>query len=98
MSSSSDTGAAYPLGHFRVPLQQQPECARLCVHAAGGDFPVGFLTYPLGLGVWLSFTDTRIGQAGDFIGLENYCYLHGRQRVLAVGVQYRRLHRSSPPS
>ena len=31
-----------------------------------------FLTYPLGLGVWLGFTDTRIGRAGVFIGLENY--------------------------
>ena len=28
-----------------------------------------FLTYPLGLGVWLGFTDTRIGRAGVFIGL-----------------------------
>ena len=31
-----------------------------------------FLTYPLGLGVWLGFTDTRIGRPGIFIGLENY--------------------------
>ena len=31
-----------------------------------------FLTYPLGLGVWLGFTDTRIGRDGQFIGLENY--------------------------
>jgi multiple sugar transport system permease protein len=31
-----------------------------------------FLTYPLGLGVWLGFTDTRIGRAGTWIGLENY--------------------------
>jgi multiple sugar transport system permease protein len=31
-----------------------------------------FLTYPLALGVWLGFTDTRIGRAGEFIGLENY--------------------------
>jgi multiple sugar transport system permease protein len=31
-----------------------------------------FLTYPLGLGVWLGFTDTRIGRDGIFIGLENY--------------------------
>ena len=31
-----------------------------------------FLTYPLGLGIWLGFTDTRIGRAGVFIGLENY--------------------------
>jgi multiple sugar transport system permease protein len=31
-----------------------------------------FLTYPLGLGVWLGFTDTRIGRAGTWIGFENY--------------------------
>ena len=31
-----------------------------------------FLTYPLGLGVWLGFTDTTIGQSGKFIGLANY--------------------------
>jgi len=34
-----------------------------------------FLTYPLGLGVWLGFTDTKIGRAGSFIGLENYAFL-----------------------
>lgn len=34
-----------------------------------------FLAYPLGLGVWLSFTDTKIGRAGEFIGLENYEWL-----------------------
>ncbi|KPH80011.1 carbohydrate ABC transporter permease [Bosea vaviloviae] len=34
-----------------------------------------FLAYPLGLGVWLSFTDTKIGRAGVFIGLENYIWL-----------------------
>jgi multiple sugar transport system permease protein len=31
-----------------------------------------FLTYPLALGVWLGFTDTRIGRDGVFVGLENY--------------------------
>ena len=31
-----------------------------------------FLTYPLGLGVWLAFTDTTIGREGEFIGLWNY--------------------------
>lgn len=35
-------------------------------------FLLVFLTYPLGLGVWLGFTDTRIGRAGVFVGLENY--------------------------
>lgn len=34
-----------------------------------------FLAYPLGLGVWLSFTDTKIGREGVFIGLENYIWL-----------------------
>ena len=40
-------------------------------------FLVCFLTYPLGLGVWLGFTDTRIGRAGVFIGWENYASLLG---------------------
>ena len=31
-----------------------------------------FLTYPLGLGIWMGFTDARIGRPGIFIGLENY--------------------------
>ena len=36
-----------------------------------------FLAYPLGLGIWLSFTDAKIGRAGEFIGLENYEWLQG---------------------
>jgi multiple sugar transport system permease protein len=31
----------------------------------------------LGLGIWLSFTDTRIGRVGEFIGTENYEWLWG---------------------
>ena len=31
-----------------------------------------FLTYPLGLGMWLGLTDTKIGRDGVFIGLDNY--------------------------
>ncbi|WP_252349306.1 MULTISPECIES: carbohydrate ABC transporter permease [Brucella/Ochrobactrum group] len=38
-------------------------------------FLLCFLTYPLGLGVWLGFTDTKIGRDGIFIGLENYEFL-----------------------
>jgi multiple sugar transport system permease protein len=34
-----------------------------------------FLTYPLGLGVWLGFTDAKIGRPGVFVGLENYLSL-----------------------
>ena len=36
-----------------------------------------FLTYPLGLGVWLGITDTKIGRGGAWIGLENYEFLWG---------------------
>src|ERR1022692_693000 len=38
-------------------------------------FLILFLAYPLGLGVWLSFTDAKIGQSGEFIGIENYEWL-----------------------
>src|SRR5512141_3160846 len=38
-------------------------------------FLILFLAYPLGLGVWLSFTDARIGRPGVFIGTENYEWL-----------------------
>jgi multiple sugar transport system permease protein len=31
-----------------------------------------FLTYPLGLGAWLGFTDTTIGRPGQYVGLENF--------------------------
>jgi multiple sugar transport system permease protein len=41
--------------------------------AAG--FLILFLAYPLGLGVWMSFTDAKIGRGGAFIGLENYEWL-----------------------
>jgi multiple sugar transport system permease protein len=34
-----------------------------------------FLAYPLFLGVWLSFTNTKIGRVGKFVGLENYEWL-----------------------
>jgi multiple sugar transport system permease protein len=36
-----------------------------------------FLTYPLILGVWLGFTDTKIGRNGIWVGLENYLFLMG---------------------
>ena len=38
-------------------------------------FLILFLAYPLGLGVWISFTDARIGRGGVFVGLENYEWL-----------------------
>mgnify|MGYP003348541269 CR=1 FL=1 len=45
-----------------------------CLLPAVGLLTV-FLTYPLGLGIWLAFTDTKIGRSGQWIGLENFEYL-----------------------
>ena len=48
-------------------------------------FLLCFLTYPLGLGVWLAFTDTKIGRSGIFIGLENFTWL-AEDRVFWLSV------------
>jgi multiple sugar transport system permease protein len=45
-------------------------------------FLLFFLAYPLGLGVWLSFTDTRIGRPGQFVGFENYSWVLGDSKFL----------------
>ena len=34
-----------------------------------------FLTYPLGLGTWLGFTDAKVGRPGEWIGLDNFKFL-----------------------
>ena len=36
-----------------------------------------FLTYPLGLGTWLGFTDAKVGRDGEWIALENFSFLVG---------------------
>ncbi|MEZ5824031.1 MAG: sugar ABC transporter permease [Geminicoccaceae bacterium] len=46
----------------------------ICMLPAVGLLTI-FLSYPLGLGIWLAFTDTRIGRPGIFVGLENYAWL-----------------------
>jgi len=38
-------------------------------------FLLVFLSYPLGLGIWLSFTDSRIGHVGAWIGAENFAWI-----------------------
>jgi multiple sugar transport system permease protein len=34
-----------------------------------------FLTYPLGLGTWLGFTDAKVGRAGEWIGIDNFEFI-----------------------
>lgn len=36
-----------------------------------------FLTYPLGLGTWLGFTDAKVGRSGEWVGLDNFSFLIG---------------------
>ncbi len=36
-----------------------------------------FLTYPLGLGIWLGLTNATLGESGRFIGIGNYLSLAG---------------------
>ncbi len=52
----------------------KPFLVFMCLLPACGLLLV-FLTYPLGLGIWLSFTDTKIGGSGHYIGLDNFEYL-----------------------
>ena len=38
-----------------------------------------FLTYPLGLGTYLGFTDTKIGRGGEWVGIDNFVFLWSDQ-------------------
>ena len=55
-------------------LDWKPLLVVMCLAPAVGLLMV-FLTYPLGLGIWLAFTDTTIGRRGIWVGLENFEYL-----------------------
>ena len=52
----------------------RPFLVFMCMLPAAGLLLV-FLTYPLGLGIWLAFTDTTIGRSGQWVGIENFEYL-----------------------
>ena len=57
-----------------------------------------FLTYPLGLGTWLGFTDTKVGRAGVWVGLDNFKYLVRRLASRASRSSTRSSTRSSRAS
>lgn len=58
-------------------LQNSRNLLGLAFMLPAGVLLLLFLTYPLGLGVWLGFTDTKIGRGGEWIGLSNYEFLWG---------------------
>jgi multiple sugar transport system permease protein len=63
-----------PDGWFTRLFDHKGFLTAMCMLPTAGLLIV-FLTYPLGLGLWLSLTDTTIGQPGDFIGLDNFVSL-----------------------
>jgi len=58
-------------------LQNNRNALGLIFMLPAAVFLVLFLTYPLGLGIWLGFTDAKIGRPGGWIGLGNYEFLWG---------------------
>jgi multiple sugar transport system permease protein len=54
----------------RILDRREPLAVLLLLPAAA--FLLLFLTYPLGLGTWLGFTDAKIGRGGAWIGLDNF--------------------------
>lgn len=73
MSVSADSIPAAPSSRWSLSrLAHDHNVLGLLFLLPAAAFLLVFLTYPLGLGVWLGFTDTRIGRSGVFIGLENY--------------------------
>ena len=71
---SARTYAQHQPGWLARLLDNKAFLIIVCLAPAIGLLGV-FLTYPLGLGVWLAFTDTTIGRAGIWVGFENFTYL-----------------------
>ena len=61
-------------GWLMRALDSKPVLIFICLLPALGIL-VLFLTYPLGLGIWLAFTDATVGRPGQFVGLDNYLWL-----------------------
>jgi multiple sugar transport system permease protein len=61
-------------GWLARALDSRALLASICLLPAVGLLVV-FLTYPLGLGIWLAFTDAQIGGGGGFVGLDNFTAL-----------------------
>lgn len=58
-------------------IQDNRQLLGLLFMLPAAAFLLLFLTYPLGLGTWLGFTDARLGRPGEWVGLENYVFLWG---------------------
>ena len=75
MTMPSSAGQNAPQRSLGARLDNNRDFLGFLFMLPAAVFLLCFLTYPLGLGVWLGFTDTKIGRDGIFIGLENYQFL-----------------------
>src|SRR5690606_30003339 len=71
MATAATTSEA-PRRWLRADLSQGRNLLGFLFLLPAAVFLLVFLTYPLGLGMWLAFTDTRIGREGVFVGLEDF--------------------------
>lgn len=84
MAVQTDTSAP-PIVRTRGRLLESRNWLGLLFMLPAAAVLLVFLTYPLGLGVWLGFTDAKIGGANAFIGLANYISLfHDSVFLLSV--------------
>ena len=74
MASASESYRAPRVG-FRAWFLNNRNLMGLLFMIPAGSILLIFLTYPLGLGVWLGLTDVKVGRPGSFVGLENYFWL-----------------------
>ena len=74
MVAASDTEAGYQ-SSLLARLDNNRNLLGLLFMLPAGVLLLLFLTYPLGLGIWLGLTDVKIGRPGIFVGLDNYFWL-----------------------
>jgi multiple sugar transport system permease protein len=77
MSATADlawTARRKPQTALARLFDSKPFLIFICLAPALGLLLV-FLTYPLGLGIYLSFTDAQLGRPGHWVGLDNFEYL-----------------------
>jgi multiple sugar transport system permease protein len=75
---SAEPKATFALNRF-ARLRDSPNALGLTFMLPAAALLLIFLTYPLGLGIWLGFTDAKVGRAGHWVGLENFAFLIGDQ-------------------
>jgi len=75
MSTIAQRRSAPPAASWMARMMESRNALGLAFLLPAAVILLLFLTYPLGLGVYLGFTDTRLGRPGIWIGTENYEFL-----------------------